>query len=95
MALFKTFRGNEANLPTTKTDGYCYFCADTGRFFIDYKDSTNTVVRKMISAECADKLRYTGADNEMVEIDPATIITQSYFTISADGTLIADAGTIA
>lgn len=94
MALFKTLRGKEDRLPSVITDGYCYFCSDTSNFFIDHKDASGNLVRSKISAQFADKLRYV-RNGETIEIDPTTIITQSYFTISADGTLIADAGSIA
>ena len=39
MALFKILRGNEANLPSTKTDGYAYFTQDTNNFYIDTSSS--------------------------------------------------------
>lgn len=93
MALFKQCRGNETNLPSTLTDGYCYFCTDTSNFFIDHKNASGTLVRSKISAHYADKLRYA-KDGDIVEINPADIITQSYFTVAADGTLIGDAGSI-
>lgn len=52
MALFKTFRGNRADLPNVaKVDGYAYFCIDDGTFWIDYKDSSNVVQRKQINKE--------------------------------------------
>ena len=35
MALFKILRGNRDHLPGTLTDGWAYFCSDTGEFFID------------------------------------------------------------
>ena len=39
MALFKVLRGNRSNLDSFDIvpfhDGYAYFCADTGEFFID------------------------------------------------------------
>lgn len=60
MALFKVNRGNSTTLPSTKTDGYAYFCADTGEFFIDYADSNGTLYRKQINADEAKKL--TGYD---------------------------------
>lgn len=58
MSLFKVNRGNESNLPSKLTDGWAYFCTDTGSFLIDHYDSTNTLVRSKINAEYADKLRY-------------------------------------
>ena len=67
MALFKVNRGNEANLPSKITDGWAYFCTDTGSFLIDHYDSTNTLVRSKINAEFADKLRFDH-HGEMIEI---------------------------
>ena len=79
MALFKILRGNETALPKNKTDGYAYFCTDTGSFFIDYTDgevdlSGNLVIkRSKISAEYSDKLRYM-ENEEVVEIKATDII---------------------
>ena len=50
MALFKVNRGPKANLPSTKTDGYAYFCTDDGSFWIDYKDENGILQRKQIDA---------------------------------------------
>lgn len=35
MALFKILKGNESNLPTTKTPGYMYITEDQGNIFVD------------------------------------------------------------
>lgn len=50
MALFKVSKGVKANLPSTKTDGYAYFCTDDGSFWIDYKDENGILQRKQIDA---------------------------------------------
>lgn len=50
MALFKVSKGLKANLPSTKTDGYAYFCTDDGSFWIDYKDGNGVLQRKQIDA---------------------------------------------
>ena len=50
MALFKVSKGLKANLPSTKTDGYAYFCTDDGSFWIDYKDGNGILQRKQIDA---------------------------------------------
>ena len=76
MSLFKVLRGSEANLPTKKTDGWAYFCTDTGSFWIDHKDANDTLVRSKISANFADKLRYI-KDGETVELDPSEIATKA------------------
>lgn len=69
MALFKIYRGDENNLPATLTDGYAYFCTNTGTFYIDWADSEGNVSRKQINAEYATKLRYKDDNGEWVEID--------------------------
>lgn len=56
MALFKVNRGNSSTLPATKTDGWAYFCTDTGEFFIDYVDEQGNLNRKQINAEEARKI---------------------------------------
>ena len=73
MALFKVFQGNEAGLPKTLTDGYCYFLKDKHYFYIDHKNSSNVLVRSKLSAEFADKLRYTKNGTE-IEISPEEIL---------------------
>ena len=75
MALFKILRGNETALPTKKTDGYAYFCTDTGSFFIDHTNENNILQRSKISAEYADKLRYV-ENGEWVEIDACKVVFQ-------------------
>lgn len=74
MALFKVNRGNESDLPIKLTDGWAYFCTDTGSFLIDHYDSTNTLIRSKINAEYADKLRYV-QDGETLELTPQDINT--------------------
>lgn len=78
MALFKICRGKEANLPSTLTNGYAYFCTDTTNFYIDHLNASDTLVRSKISANYADKLRYV-KDGSTIEIDPSTIITDSNY----------------
>lgn len=70
MALFKICRGNESNLPDALTDGYAYFCTDTGNFYIDWADAEANISRKHINAEYATKLRFKDENEEWVEIDP-------------------------
>jgi hypothetical protein len=73
MALFKINKGAETNLPATLTEGWAYFCTDTGNFWIDHKDASDTLVRSKISAQYADKLRYINNENATIEINPAEI----------------------
>lgn len=60
MALFKISKGLKANLPITKTEGYCWYTTDDSLFYIDYKDSNGTLQRKAINAKDAETL--TGAN---------------------------------
>lgn len=54
MALFKISKGLKTNLPSSKTDGWCYFTTDDGKFWIDYKDTDNALKRKAVNAAYAD-----------------------------------------
>lgn len=56
MALFKISKGLKANLPTTKTAGYCWYTTDDSLFYIDYEDSNGVVQRKALNAKEAEKL---------------------------------------
>lgn len=84
MSLFKVNRGNEANLPTTLTDGWAYFCTDTGSFLIDHYDSTNTLVRSKISAEYTDKIRYV-QNEEPTDVPDGTLWLDMDAEGSAEG----------
>lgn len=53
MALFKVCRGNETELPTTKRDGYAYFCSDTGNFYIDVLNTAGNLERIQVNAGSA------------------------------------------
>lgn len=64
MALFKSLRGKRENLPSSKTDGYAYFCTDDGTFWIDYTDENGVVQRKQINAKDAETIM-----GHTVEID--------------------------
>ena len=91
MAIFIVCRGAEANLPSTKTDGYAYFTTDTGVFYIDHKDSSNTLVRSKISAEYAEKLRYSDG-SDTIEIDPSDILTDSNYATKIGAASTSKAG---
>ena len=48
MALFKILRGNSSKINFVDNpfrDGYCYFAADTGLFYIDYEDANKNQLR--------------------------------------------------
>ena len=59
MALFKVSKGIKANLPSTKTEGYCWYTTDDSLFYIDYKDENGILQRKALNAKDAETL--TGA----------------------------------
>lgn len=75
MALFKLLRGQESDLANQPLhDGYVWVTKDLQNMWFDYYDETNTLVRKRINSEYADKLRYV-KDEETVELDPSEIAT--------------------
>ena len=49
MALFKVFRGNSSDLPTTIHDGYMYLTVDDGKVYID-TDNTRIAVNPSLTA---------------------------------------------
>ena len=59
MALFKVSKGLKANLPSAKTEGYCWYTTDDSLFYIDYKDENGTLQRKALNAKDAETI--TGA----------------------------------
>lgn len=56
MALFKISKGLKANLPSTKTEGYCWYTIDDSLFYIDYKDENGTLQRRALNAKDAETL---------------------------------------
>lgn len=54
MALFKISKGNSSNLPQIYNAGYCYFCEDTGLFYVDTTDDETG--RKVLNAQDAATL---------------------------------------
>lgn len=76
MALFKVYRGNRDALPETKHDGYAYFCADTGEFFIDVdlKGDGTELNRVQLNALAATKLKN---DVKTVEIDDIVLTSDA------------------
>ena len=69
MALFKSLRGKRSNLPSTKTDGYAYFCTDDGTFHIDYTDDSGVIQRKQINAKDAETLNGASLSTTLVSSD--------------------------
>ena len=60
MALFKISKGLQANLPSTLTEGYCWYTYNDSKFYIDFKDENGVLTRKALNAQEAEKL--TGYD---------------------------------
>lgn len=59
MALFKALRGNRSSLDAQSLhDGYAYFCADDGSFWIDYTDADGNLQRKQINEADLEALGY-------------------------------------
>lgn len=76
MALFKLMRGSASRLPSDKTDGYIWVTYDENNvlhMYIDYEDDNKVLQRGILSAEFANKLRYT-ADGTIVEIKPEDLV---------------------
>lgn len=60
MALFKVHKGASQNLPSTLTEGYCWYTYNDSKFYIDFKDENGVLTRKALNANEASKL--TGYD---------------------------------
>lgn len=86
MALFKSLRGKRENLPSTKTDGYAYFCVDDGTFWIDYKDQNGVVQRKQLNAKDAETLMgaslSTILNDSEVEIPTSKAVSEAIDSIN-------------
>lgn len=97
MALFKSLRGKRENLPSTKTDGYAYFCIDDGTFWIDYKDENGTVQRKQLNAKEAELLAgaslSTVLNSSDIEIPTSKAVKNSPAFTGTPTAPTADAGT--
>lgn len=59
MALFKISKGLKKDLPSVKTEGYCWYTIDDSLFYIDYKDVDGNLQRQALNAKDAETL--TGA----------------------------------
>lgn len=55
------------------TDGWAYFCSDTGNFYIDCAIAENTTVRIQLNANYAKAL-WQETESGLVQIDPAAIL---------------------
>lgn len=59
MALFKILKGTAERLPSTLTEGYCWYTFDDSKFYIDYKDDNGVLKRQALNAKDAETI--TGA----------------------------------
>lgn len=87
MVQFKVNRGNESDLPILLTDGWVYFCTDTGNVYFDWQDGEN-VRRTQMNAKYADIIRYHDG-SDYIDIDPAEIALKNDIP-KIDNTLTAD-----
>ena len=56
MVLFKILRGHKGKIPSTKTDGNCWYTTDESMLYIDYTDDDGTLQRKALNAKDAQTL---------------------------------------
>jgi hypothetical protein len=68
MALFKISKGSKSNLPTTLTEGYCWYTFEDSKFYIDFKDENGVLTRKALSAENAETLMGMSLEELKVQI---------------------------
>lgn len=68
MALFKISKGSKNNLPTTLTEGYCWYTFEDSKFYIDFKDENGVLIRKALSAENAETLCGISLDELKAEL---------------------------
>ena len=76
MALFKISKGLKKDLPSTKTEGHCYYTTDDSLFYIDYKDDNGTLQRKCLNA------------NQAINDIAGNPIDQTYSSLMIRGTRI-------
>lgn len=81
MALFKILRGLKSKLPSTKTDGYCWYTTDDSMFYIDYKDDSGVLQRKALNAK--DSQTVSGASLSVSLDSSDTQIPTSKAVLSA------------
>lgn len=74
MALFKISKGSKSNLPTTLTEGYCWYTFEDSKFYIDFKDENGVLTRKALSAENAETLMGISLDELKNEIATQDIV---------------------
>lgn len=66
-----------ANLPSKKTEGWCYFTTDDGKFYIDISDTT----RQVLNASYADT---AGLANEATHANTASLADNATNAVKAE-----------
>jgi len=89
MALFKIFKGLKANLPSTKTAGYCWYTIDDSLFYIDYEDENGVVQRKALNSQDAQTL--CGASLSTIVTESDSKIPTSQAVLSAIAAAVSNA----
>ena len=85
MALFKISKGSKNNLPTTLTEGYCWYTFEDSMFYIDFKDENGVLTRKALNAKNAEMLGSHTADEFLLEADLDTVLAQAKASGEFDG----------
>ena len=87
MALFKISKGSKNNLPTTLTEGYCWYTYEDSKFYIDHKDENGDLVRKALNSENAETLAGVSLEELRNEIADQDIIILAEAQAYTDATL--------
>lgn len=88
MALFKIFKGTAERLPSTLTEGYCWYTFDDSKFYIDYKDDDGVLKRQALNAKDAETI--TGAslstilNSSDIEIPTSKAVLDAIDAVTAD-----------
>lgn len=73
MACFKFNKAQEETLPSAMTDGFIYFCTDSGNMYIDYTNEQGVLERKSVSGGAVGA---GDSEYELKEFPPDFIRTQ-------------------
>ena len=84
MALFKISKGTKANLPTTLTEGYCWYTHDDSKFYIDHKNGDGTLVRKALNAQDAETLAGSTLDEVLATAENTDNLVQGELELVFD-----------
>lgn len=73
---FKVYRGTEANLPSSKNDGFVYFCTDTSSLYIDWADANKTVHRSHIGGIDLEESKSYTDEQILAMVGSSTVASQ-------------------